>query len=223
MTARSDGVIEAATPVSVPTPATAEAGEDPLAPRELLLHRRIVTITPERIEVRPPRSTLVLPIIGIGVTSLLLAVLVMWTEVLPFWLLPLILLASVLILPLSGMTLVYAIFGAHVVASRPGRNVSVKQRFLGLGVGTTELVPFWKIREFVVEDVGRALPHPEGEEPAHDIAQWDLALVKKSGGRIRIGGYSVSRDREEEGLDIVMEVAAAFAAISGAPIHGPIW
>ena len=223
MAARSDGVIEAATPASGPTPATAEAGEDPLAPRELLLHRRIVTITPERIEVRPPRSTLVLPIIGIGVTSLLLAVLVLWTEVLPFWLLPLILLASVLILPLSGMTLVYAIFGAHVVASRPGRNVSVKQRFLGLGVGTTELVPFWKIREFVVEDVGRALPHPEGEEPAHDIAQWDLTLVKKSGGRIRIGGYSVPRDREEEGLDIVMEVAAAFAAISGAPIQGPIW
>lgn len=199
------------------------APADPLEPRQVLLHRRIVNITPERIEVRPPRSTMVMPLIGIVVTSLLLAVLVVWTDSLPFWSLPVILLVSVITLPLSGITLVYAIFGANIVADRAGHNVSVKQRFFGLGVGTADLVPFWKIREFLVEDVGRAQHHPGGDEPAHAFAQWDLTLVKKSGSRIRIGGYSVPRDREEEGLDLVWEVAEAFAAISDAPIRGPIW
>ncbi len=196
---------------------------DPLARRQLLLHRRVVAITPERIEVRPPRSTFVLPIIGIALTSLLLAALILWTDSLPFWLLPLILLIAVVVLPLSGMTLVYAAVGAAVVADKAGRNVSVKQRFLGLGVGTTEMVPFWKIREFLVEEVGRARLHPDGDEPAHEIAQWDLVLVKKSGKRIRVGGYAVARNREEEGLDAVMEVAEAFTALSGAPLRGPIW
>ncbi len=202
---------------------TRPAVADALEPREVLLHRCIVTITPSRIEVRPPRSTLVMPFIGIALTSFLLAVLVVWADSLPFWSLPLILIFSVLILPLSGITLVYAVFGANIVADKAGHNVSVKQRFLGLGIGTTELVPFWKIREFLVEDVGRARMHPQHDDPAHDIAQWDLTLIKKSGKQVRIGGFSVSRDREEEGLDVVMDVAEAFAALSGAPIRGPIW
>lgn len=199
------------------------APADPLACREVLLHRRIVKVTPERIEIRPPRSTIALPLIGLVVTSLLLAVLVVWTDALPFWTLPVILLVSVIVLPLSGITLVYAIFGANIVADRAGQNVSVKQRFLGLGVGTAELIPFWKIREFVVEDVARAQQHADGREPVHAIAQWDLALIKKSGKRLRLGGYNVPRAREEEGLDVVMDVAEALAALSAAPVRGPIW
>ena len=206
-----------------PIPELVPQREDPLEPRSVLLHRTVATITPKRVEIRPPRSTLVLPAIGIVVTSALLVVLVVWTDSLPFWLLPVILLISVVILPLSGITLVYAIFGANIVADKAGQNVSVKQRYLGLGVGTTDLIPFWKIRELLVEDVARAQSHAGGDEPALDIAQWDLTLVKKSGGRIRLGGYSIARDQEEAGLDIVMDVAEAFAALSGAPIRGPIW
>ncbi|PZC41950.1 MAG: hypothetical protein DK306_002445 [Chloroflexi bacterium] len=210
-------------PTTPVQPAGAEAPLDPLATRQLFLHRRIVTINPQRIEIRPPKSTMLLPAIGIIVMSTLLAAVVVWIDSLPFLLLPLVLLASVVILPLSGITLVYAIFGANIVADRQGQNVSVKQRFLGLGVGTTELIPFWKIREFVVQDVARAQPHAHGLEPAHDIAQWDLTLVKKSGKRIPLGGYNVPREHEEVGLDIVMGVGEAFAALSGAPLSGPIW
>ena len=214
-TAQADSALTAAIQEAAPA--------DPLARREVLLHRCIVTIAPDRIELRPPRSTVVLPLIGIALTSLLLAVLVVWTDALPFWTLPVILLVSVIVLPLSGITLVYAVVGANIVADRAGHNVSVKQRFLGLGVGTTELIPFWKIREFLVEDVARAQQHADGGEPAHDIAQWDLTLVKKSGKRIRLGGYNVPREREEEGLDRVMDVAEAFTALSEAPLRGPIW
>ncbi len=106
---------------------------------------------------------------------------------LPFFLLPLMLLVSVIILPLSGLSFVYAVLGANVVIDKAGSNVSFKQRFLGLGVGTNDLVPFWKIRELVVEDVARAQPHAAGDEPPLDIAQWKLTLVKKSGTRLELG------------------------------------
>ncbi len=210
-------------PASPTASADGPAGEAALATRQLFLHRRIVTISPRRIEIRPPKSTMLLPLVGSVLMSALLAAAVVWIDSLPFLILPLVLLASVVVLPLSGMTLVYAIFGANIVADRAGQNVSVKQRFLGLGVGTTELIPFWKIREFVVEDVARAQEHAHGREPAHDIAQWDLTLVKKSGKRIRLGGYSLPREYEEAGLDIVMGVGEAFAALSGAPVRGPFW
>ena len=196
---------------------------DPLTPRQLFLHRRIVYISPRRLEVRPPKSTMVLPLFGLVLISALLAAVVIWIDSLPFWLLPVVLLASVVLLPLSGITLVYAIFGASIVADRDGQNVSVKQRFLGLGVGTAELIPFWKIREFVVEDVGRAQERADGYEPAHDLAQWELTLVKKSGKRVSLCGYSVPREHEEVGLDIVMDVGEAFATFAGAPLRGPIW
>ena len=203
--------------------AEAPQRDDPLEPRRVLLHRAVVQIQPSRIEVGPPRSAIVAPATGFVVTVLLLVAILTWTESLPFFLLPVMLLIAVIVLPLSGLSFVYAVFGANVVVDRDGQNVSFKQRFLGLGVGTNELVPFWKIRELVVEDVARAQRHAVADEPALEIAQWQIMLVKKSGKRLLLVSYNVPRTREEEGLDIVMDVAEALAALSGAEIRGPIW
>ena len=204
---------------AAPSPPAAVATDlEPLARRQLLLHRRVVQISPDRIEVRAPRSLLVLPALGVGLTSFIAYAIVTWTDALPFWALPVLLLIAVVVLPLSGLGLIYAVFGAQVVADRAGQSVSWKQGYLGMGVGTAELAPFWKIREFVVEDVGRAQRRPDGATPAHAIAQWELSLIKKSGKRLPLGSVSVPREREEEGLDLMMEVAAAFSAISGVPV-----
>ena len=204
-------------------PTSRETPADPLAPRTLYLHRRVVVIAPERIEIRPPRSAVIMPAIGVAVTAGLLALVGTSVDSLPFWTLPVILLVSVLLLPLSGMSLVYALLGASIVASGPGSNVSLKQRFLGLGIGSNELIPFWKIRELRIEDEGRPVSRPDAELPSQEVAQWELILVKKSGTRHTLGGLTVPREREEEGLEIIMEVAEAFAALSAAPIRGPIW
>lgn len=207
----------------VEQPVEREAAADPLAPRTIYLHRRVVNIATERIEIRPPRSAVIMPAIGVAVTAGLLALVGTSVESLPFWALPVILLISVLLLPLSGISLVYALLGASIVASGPGNNVSLKQRFLGLGIGSNELIPFWKIRELRIEDEGRAVARADVELPSQEVAQWQLVLVKKSGARHTLGGLTVPREQEEEGLEIIIEVAEAFAALSGAPIRGPIW
>ena len=196
---------------------------DPLRSREILLHRQVVTITPGRVEMRPPRSLVVVPLVGVGATAALLVVLVQWAPSLPGWALPVLLLGAVVTLPFAGLGLVYALFGANVVVDRTGGAVTWKQGFLGMGVGTAELAPFAKIRELVVEDVGRAIHHADRVEPAHAFAQWELTLVKKSGRRLKMAGLSAPRRAEEEALDRVMEVAEACAALTGAPLRGPIW
>ena len=200
-----------------------EAATDPLAPRTVYLHRRVVKIAPERIEIRPPRSAVIAPALGVAVTAGLLALLGTSVDSLPFWSLPIILLVSVLLLPLSGLSLVYALIGAHIVASGPGNNVSLKQRFLGLGIGTNEMIPFWKIRELLIEDEGRPVARADVDLPSQEVAQWQLILVKKSGTRHTLGSVNVPREHEEEGLELIMDVADAFAALSDAPIRGPIW
>ena len=200
-----------------------EAVAEPLAERTRYLHRRVVRIAPGRIEIRPPRSAVVVPLLGVALTAGLLAVMATSVDSLPFWLLGLLLLFSVLLLPLSGISLVYALMGANIVADRRGQNVSMKQRFLGLGIGTNELIPFWKIRELLVEDEGRAISRAAGDLPPEEIAQWQLVLVKKSGTRHVLGSVSAPRQHEEDALQQIFEVAEAFAALTNAPIRGPIW
>ncbi len=200
-----------------------EAVAEPLAERTRYLHRRVVRIAPQRIEIRPPRSAVVVPLLGVALTAGLLAVMATSVDSLPFWLLGLLLLFSVLLLPLSGISLVYALMGANIVADRRGQNVSMKQRFLGLGIGTNELIPFWKIRELLVEDEGRAISRAAGDLPPEEIAQWQLVLVKKSGTRHVLGSVSAPRQHEEDALQQIVEVAEAFAALTDAPIRGPIW
>lgn len=200
-----------------------DAVDEPLAERTLFLHRRVVTIKPDRIEVRPPKSAVVVPLFGVALTAGLLALLATSVDSFPFWLMGILLLFAVVLLPLSGLSLVYALMGANIVADRGGQNVSMKQRFLGLGIGTNELIPFWKIRELLVEDEGREIARAGGALPAEEFAQWQLVLVKKSGTRHIIGSVSTPRQHEEEGLQQIFEVAEAFSALTEAPIRGPIW
>lgn len=207
-----------------PAPAAASGGEaDPLRPRTIYLHRRVAAIAPDRIEIRPPRSAAILPLFGVAATAGLLALIGASVGDLPLWASAAILLLSVLLLPLSGISLVYALLGAHITADRAGRNVSLKQRFLGLGIGTNELIPFWKIREIEVADEGRPIARADGDLPAESIAQWRLTLVKKSGARRELAGLNVPRDQDEEGLAVIWSAAEALSRLSGAPIKGPIW
>lgn len=197
--------------------------EQPLAPRTLFLHRRVVRISPERIEIRPPKSAVIVPLFGVALTAGLLAVMANSVDSFPFWLMGILLLFAVVLLPLSGISLVYALMGANIIADRGGQNVSMKQKFLGLGIGTNELIPFWKIRELLVEDEGREIARAGGAIPAEEFAQWQLVLVKKSGTRHVLGSVSTPRQHEEEGLQQIFEVAEAFSALTEAPIRGPIW
>lgn len=197
--------------------------DEPLQPRTLFLHRRVVTIRPQRIEIRPPRSAVIVPLLGVALTAGLLALMSTSVDSFPFWLMGILLLFAVVLLPLSGISLVYALLGANIIADRGGQNVSMKQRFLGLGIGTNELIPFWKIRELLVEDEGREIARAGGALPAEEIAQWQLVLVKKSGTRHVLGSVSAPRQHEEEGLQQIFEVAEAFSALTEAPIRGPIW
>lgn len=188
-----------------------------LAARSLYLHRRVCIIRPELIQVRPSRAAAIVPLIGATIGGLCFAGIILGFNTLPMVVLVLLLMVSLVLLPLAGMGLAYSLFGANVIFDRRKGSVTWQQGVIGLGIGTQELVPFDKIAEIVVEEVGAG----EGRRPVEEFAQWDIILVKASGKRLTIGSVSGPRAWEREGLARAREAAAAMAALVDRPLRAP--
>ncbi len=198
--------------------------------RRIDLNRRRATIRAERIDVRPSRGAIVPPLAGFlfGAGCIALIVWGVVDNALPYWLLALLLLFALFAVPLAGITLVYALFGANVVFDKAKQSGSWQQGFLGMGIGTTELVPFWKIAAIEVAESGEggAVGGPVssddragGHVTVEEFVQWEATLVKQSGKRLRIAGITVPRQFARGGFAEVHELAAAIAALTGAPLH----
>jgi hypothetical protein len=185
--------------------------------RIVYLNRRVAFIEPGRINIRPALAAALFPLVwlllGIGAfVSILL-----WLDQMPFWLVVMLLLAAVVSIPLAGIGFVYAVGGANVVFEREKQSGVWQQGFLGMGVGTTELVPFWKIDSIRIEEVTRERQRGE----VQDLAQMEIVLVKQSGKRLRVGDIVVARSMVREGLDELRGLAQAIAEMTGKPLVAP--
>ena len=195
------------------------AGEEAANPSKQIvyLNRRVAFIEPDRINVRPALAAALFPLFGLLLGIAAFASIVLWLNRLPFVLVLLLLIAALFSIPLAGIGFVYAIAGANVVFERAKQSGVWQQGFLGMGVGTTELVPFWKIDQIRIEEVTRQ--RPQGQ--MQDLAQLEIVLVKVSGKRLRIGDIIVARSMVREGLDEVRKVADAIADMTGKPLIAP--
>lgn len=193
--------------------------DTPAAPerRIIYLNRRVAFIEPGRINVRPALAAALFPLfwllLGIGsAVSILL-----WLDRLPFALVLVLLVVTVVSIPLAGIGFVYALGGANVVFDREKQSGLWQQGFLGMGVGTTELVPFWKIEEIRIEETTRERQRGE----LQDVAQFEIVLVKVSGKRLKVGDTVVARSMVREGLADVRALADAIAQMTGKPLVAP--
>lgn len=187
--------------------------------RRVELHRRVALIGPERITVRPSRRALIRPLVTLLVGIGCFAGIVLGLHTLPLWLLMLFLIVAVITLPLAGMSVVYGLIGAHVVFDRAKQSATWQQGMIGLGLGTRELVPFWKIGAITVEEAGAA--EAGTGSPVEELAQWQIVLEKTSGKRLVVGGMTAARPFAGQALTAAADVAAALAALTGAPLRLP--
>lgn len=189
----------------------------PPAKRIIYLNRRVAFIEPHRINVRPALAAAAFPAFGLllGVASFV--AIVLWLDRLPFALVLFLLAAAVVLIPLAGIGFVYAVGGTDVVFDREKQSGVWQQGFLGMGVGTTELVPFWKIAEIRIDEVTGERQRGE----LQDLAQFEVVLVKVSGKRLRVGDIVVARSLVRQGLAEVRELAEAIADMTGKPLVAP--
>jgi hypothetical protein len=202
-------------------PPPPEASSPPPARPEkriVYLNRRVAFIEPHRINVRPALAAALFPLTGLLIGIAAFVSILLWLDSLPFWLVVLLLLVAIITIPLAGIGFVYTIAGANVVFEKEKQSGVWQQGFLGMGVGTIELVPFWKIDEIRIEETtsGRRW---QGE--TEDVAQFEIVLKKVSGKRLRIGDIVVARPMMREALAEAREVAEAIADMTGKPLVAP--
>jgi hypothetical protein len=183
--------------------------------REVYLDRLICTISPDRIEVHPARSIIFLPLATLLLGLAAFPVIFFWGEGLSIGLRLLLTLGAIIIVPVSGLGLVYSIAGAHIVVDRHKQSAVLQQGYLGMGVGTQELMPFWKIDRI---DVRELTPHDyRGHQD--DFAQFEVSILKLSGREIPVGTVTVLRDAADEGLARARDVAEVIAAMVGTSVQ----
>jgi hypothetical protein len=186
------------------------------AVKRIPLDRRVLVVREQRIDLRPERGAVLFPLIGLAIALTLFAIVVLFANSLPAGLLLLILIPGLILAPFSGMGLVYSVIGASVVVEKKKHSVRFQQGVLGLGIGTMELVPFWKIEHIAVEDFALGDITPNGPTPILDLRAWDIVLVKKSGKRLSVGQVVAanSPDLIDEGFGRALDAAEAIAEIS---------
>jgi len=190
------------------------------AARRIPLDRRVCVIQPHRIDLRPESGAIAGPLIGLAVSAVLFAAIVLFANGLSVTLLAPMLLAAVIITPFSAMGFIYSLIGAAVVVEKKKQSVRFHQGVLGLGLGTYELVPFWKIERIEVEDFPLGEVAPRVPRPPLDLRAWDITLVKVSGKRLPVGQVVSANNNDliDEGFDRALDAAEAIGAMVGKPV-----
>jgi hypothetical protein len=126
-------------------------------------------------------------------------------------------LGAIVLVPVSGLGIVYSVAGAHLVVDATKQSAVLQQGYLGMGVGTQELVPFWKIDRLVVQEL---TPH-DYRGHHEDFAQFEVYILKLSGRQVNVGMVTTARADAEAGRARALEVATLIADMAGVTVEVP--
>jgi len=185
-------------------------------PTMIPLHRAIARLTPDSIAVKQARAGLIGPFIELLVTLASVWAIVNYINSLPLWLLFVLLMLTIVLGPLSVIGLVNNVAGTSFMMERAKESARWQQGLLGLGIGTYELVPFWRIRHFVViTDYDDVL----ASGIAQDIVHWEIVLVKDNDKELAVGSVIVPRTLALEAGERANALVEALGEMSGASIR----
>jgi hypothetical protein len=187
--------------------------------REILLHRAMAVISDDKIEIKSSRGTVILPILGLALATGMIIWIATAGFSLPIWLLVSFLFFLLFLVPISVMSFVAAVVGADVIIDKSKGSATWQQGYLGMGIGTKELVPFRKIAHLEVTIEGDQPDRWRGEED--DIRQFALILVKVSGKRLTLAQVPVPAYGQTDGMDRTLAVGNAVAALTGSTVRLP--
>lgn len=185
----------------------------------MLLHRAMAVIGEDKIEIKSARGTVILPLLGLLFCAGAGWFMATRGQGMPFWLLVTLLLVCLILVPFSIMSLISSVVGADVVIDRKKGSATWQQGYLGMGIGTKELVPFGKIDHLEVTIEGDQ-PDRWGEQ-VDDLRQFALVLVKSSGKRLNLAQVPVPAYGQADGMDRTLAVGQAVANLVGTTITLP--
>ena len=183
--------------------------------RTIPLQRAYAAITPDTIAVRPSRSGAVVPAVQALLTAVAVWVLVAFMNVLPLWALMALLLFAIVAGPTAMLGFVYQVAGSAFLMERPKGTCRWQQGFLGLGLGTEELVPFARIQRIeVTGDFDAELPGGD----LQDVVHWEVRLIKDNDRSLLVASVVAARPLAAEALDRANDLAAALGEMASARV-----
>lgn len=178
----------------------------------IALHRSYAVITPDSITVKSSRRGLIGPAIQAVITAVAVWALISYMATWPLWLLAILLFFALISGPTAVLGLVYNIMGSSFLMERAKRSARWQQGFLGLGLGTHELVPFHRMKRIeVVGDFDEELESGD----LQDVVQWEVRLVKDNDRVLPIAAIAAARPLADEALERANVLARAAAGMAG--------
>lgn len=178
----------------------------------IALNRAYAVISPDQITIKPARMGLVGPAIQSLLTLAAVWAMATYINSLPLWLLMVLLTFVIVSGPTAVLGLVYNILGSAFLMERKKGTCRWQQGFLGLGLGTRELVPFPRIGS--IEVTGN-FEEELGSGDLQDVVHWQVWLVKDNGRTLPIASVSAARPLADIALDRANTLAGALAEMSG--------
>lgn len=195
---------------------TYEEGTVDWSTRERIpLSRAYAVISPDQIVVKPARSALVGPAIQALLTVLVSIAIARGLATLPLWLLMLMLLFVILAGPTAVMGLAYNVMGSAFLMERKKGTCRWQQGFLGLGLGTRELVPFPRIDHIAV---GSDFEEELNSGDLQDLVRWEVRLIKDNQRVLEIASITTARPLADEALERVNALATALGRMCEKPV-----
>ncbi|MCC6236217.1 MAG: hypothetical protein IT299_01435 [Dehalococcoidia bacterium] len=179
------------------------------------MHRAVAVIRPDSIAIRPSRQQLVIPLVQALIAGGAVWLLITFINVLPLWLLLVLLGISLLLGPAAVLGVVYSVYGTEFLVERRKGTARWHQGFLGLGIGTFELVPFERIERIVAEsDIDDDLTSGQ----AQDLVELDVRLVKDNGRVLDVASLTTAHALLEDGIRRANRLAEALGEMTGRPV-----
>jgi hypothetical protein len=173
-----------------------------------------------RIDVRPERAALVGPLVGLAISLGLFVSVGVFSGALSALALAAMLIPGLILGPFSAMALLYSLLGVNVVIDAKKQSATFRQGVMGLGLGTVEMAPFWKIERLEVQDLALGEGETKRSPLPLDLRAWDVVLVTTGGKHLSIGQViaASSPDLMDEGFDRAVDVAEAVGTLVGKPV-----
>ena len=186
-----------------------------MAVERIALQRSYARITPDEVAVKPARNALVGPLVQLAVTVAAAWAIGRYINDLPLWLLMALFVFVLLSGPTAVLGVVYNLMGSAFVMERKKGTCRFQQGFLGLGLGTRDLVTFDRIARI---EVGGDFEAELASGDLQDVVRWEVRLVKDNGRILPFASVLAARPLADEALERANAVARAVAEMCGAPI-----
>ncbi len=178
------------------------------------MHRAVAVIRADSIAIRPSRQQLLVPFVQALIAGGAVWLLIVFINVVPLWLLLVLLSVSLLLGPAAVLGVVYSVYGSEFLVERRKGTARWHQGFLGLGIGTFELVPFERIERIVAEsDIDADLTSGQ----AQDLVQMDVRIVKDNGRVLDVASLTTAHALLADGIQRVNRLADALGEMTGRP------